>query len=487
RPAPGPKATLKPAKQEDRLGSLPYLYRLEPADLPVEISHRQQTPLLIATDSKASMQFTMRKKKDVSDAALVKRVVFLLNGAGDVSIVQAEKFKFQGITRDLTVDIEPVKQLKSWAPYPPIALVVQLYQDGKIIGQDIFDDFTPASFTTTSQITWKKIDVLSRTLYKNMDTAIELEFDVKPLLSPVMLQASINCQSQVFSNTFSVTNDGHHEILVPLRVPNTLTPVQSCTGKIAIMENSTYPVKDQQRNVSIIPSGPLFEIMDPRIEVRGSLDDATIAFNLLNEDRPAGKCDVSVIAWHASGRYSINLCSKTVKPPLNEQYPVEFNKVKLPLDVIHEGTVDLDFIIDLRDFNKVKHVIRKDVHVEGIITPEEPLVHGRVKTTLHTTILKADIDKVPVEIELFKNMNVPKIKVKLVPVREGEELKAIKEWTFSKGSKELRENVYWNPPETREFPMFCKIELRVYHEDANEHIESSAVYIQHLHILVLPD
>ncbi len=469
------------------LPDLPYLNGMKTPDIKVEITHKQNTPVLIATDSKTAIQFTMRKIKDIPEAVLVKRVVFMVNGAGDVALVQVEKFKFLGSTRDVTVELEPLKQFKSWAPIPPFALVVQLYQEGQIMGQDVFDDFTPASFTTTSQITWKKIDVLSRTLYKDMYTAIELEFDVKPLLNPLMLQASITCQSQVFSNNFSVTSDGHHEILVPLKVPNTLTPVQSCTGKIAIMEHSTYPIKDQARNLSIIPSGPQFEIIDPRIEIFGDLDDATITFKLFNEDRPAGKCDVDVLAWHASGRYPIKLCSKSVKPTLNKAFAVEFTKVKLPLDIVRGSAVDLDFTFDLRDFNKVKHLIRKSTVIEGLSSPDEALVQGRVKTILPTRVLAPGTDKVPVEIEVFKNPNVPKIKVRLVPFREGIELRAVKEWTFSKGSRELRENVYWSPPETGEFPIFCKLELRIYHEDAKEHIDSPAVKTEPLHFLILPE
>jgi hypothetical protein len=475
----------KPRGKGDAV-QVPFLETINPASLKVEVTSKLLSPRLLAPGEKIIVAYTMKKTSVIGENEFLKLVSFLVNARQEFIVVLNEKYKFQGDTSTFTLTIDPAKHFKGWVPTDPFHVVLQAYIDNTLVGQAVYGDFTLATFTTSSQITWRKIDVLSGTVYPGMDAGFELDLDVKSIVNPVAMTIEAICQGTTVAADFVVCREGTNHSMAPFRVPfQGLTTVPSTPMIIKIKDSSGMTIKEQKKTVSIIARGPVFVIRDVVLDTMEGLDNATFTFEILNDSKLPVSCEVSALAIEPGGT-SHELFTRKLKLKGTEMQHVECTKVRIPVNAISENAMMVDFLIEIADFNKIRNLIRHRVKVDP--APGEKVdvyFYGTLKNLERTSDITAYIDKVGIEVDVRKDITLEGCKAKVIEIVDGEARKVIHTVKLPKGRDRVHETIYWKPPKAKVFPSLCKIDVQFVQDD--DPITSERIHIEPLFFTIFPE
>ncbi|NMC05648.1 MAG: hypothetical protein GYA24_10575 [Candidatus Lokiarchaeota archaeon] len=476
----------EPAGEHADATQLPFIERLSDASKRVEIVPRLLSPRLVAPGEKISIEYTMRKIAIIGENDALKLISFFINARHEFIVVLTEKYRFQGEFTSFTLTVDPAKHFKDWKPTEPFYAVMQAYLGNTLVGQAVFDDFELARFTTSSQIAWRKIDVLSGTLYAGMDAGFELELQVKSIVNPVAMTIEGSCQGTVVTSELVVGLEGTRKVMAPFRVPfQGLTTVPSTPMIIKIKDSSGMTIKEQKKVVSIIARGPMFVIKGVVLDMMEGLDIATLAFDIFNDSKQPVACEVIALAIALDGN-STELATRKVKLKGTELQHVECTKVRIPVNMIRDNELIIDFLIEIPDFNKIKSLIRHRVKADPV--PGEVVgayFHGKLKNLERTRDITSYIDKVGIEIDVRKDVAMGGCKARIVEILDGDGSKMIHVVKLPRGRDRVHETIYWKPPKVKNFPSLCKIDVQFVQDD--ELIKSERMHIEPLFFTIFPD
>jgi hypothetical protein len=479
------EAAKKPHVEADAV-QVPFLEAINAASLKVDITAKLLSPRLVAPGEKISIAYTMRKASIVGENEFLKLVSFLVNARQDFIVVLNEKYKFQGDASTFTLTIDPAKHFKDWKPTDPFHVALQAYIDNTLVGQAIYGDFELAKFTTSSQIAWRKIDVLSGTVYPGMDAAFELELDVKSIVNPVAMAIEASCQGTTVTADFVVGKEGTNHSMAPFRVPfQGLTTVPSTPMIIKIKDSSGMTIKEHKRIVSIIARGPMFVVKDVVLDTMEGLDNATLTFEIFNDSKLPVSCEVSALAIEPGGT-SHDLATRKLRLKGTEMLHVECTKVRIPVNAIFENEVMVDFLIEIADFNKIRNLIRQRVRVDP--SPGEKVevyFHGKLKNLDRTHDITAYIDKVGIEIDVRKDITLGGCKAKVVEILDGSARRVINVVKLPKGRDRVHETIYWKPPRAKVFPSLAKLDVQFFQDE--DPVTSERMHIEPLFFTIFPE
>ncbi|MEX2682477.1 MAG: glutamate-cysteine ligase family protein [Candidatus Sigynarchaeota archaeon] len=479
------ETTSKPRVDASSL-KVPFLEAVDAASAKVEIDVKLLSPRLVAPGEKIVIAYTMKKTKTIGENEFLKLISFLMNIRQEFIVVLNEKYKFQGDTSNFTLTVDPQKHFKDWKPTEPFHAVLQAYLDNTLVGQAVYSDFQLAKFTTSSQITWKKIDLLSGTIYPGMDAGFEFDLDVKSIVNPVAIAIEASCQGTIVTTDFMVKKEGTNHFIAPFRVPfQGLITVPSTPMIIKIKDSSGMTIKEQKKTIAIIARGPVFVIKDVVLDTMEGLDNATLTFEFINDGKLPVSCDVTALAIEPGGS-SHEIASRKLKLKGMEMQHVECTKVRLPINAIRDNTIIIDFLIEIADFNKIKNLIRQHVKLDP--APGEKVnvyFHGKLKNIDRVRDITAYIDKVGIEIEVRKEITLGGCKAKVVEIVDGEARKVIHVVKLPKGRERVHENITWRPPRAKTFPSLCKLEVQFFQDD--DQVEIDRMRTEPLFFTIFPE
>jgi len=466
--------------------AVPFIEQLGAASKKLEITTRLQSPKLVAPGEKIVVQYTMKKKGIIDDDEPLKMLAFLVNARREFMVVLNDRYRLSGETSTFTLTIDQAKQFKGWKPTAPFHVVLQVYKGNTLVGQAIYSDFELARFTTSSQISWKKIDLLSSTIYPGMDVAFDLELDLKSIVNPVAISIEASCQGTKVTADFTVASEGSNRALAPFRVPfQGLTPVPSENMFLKIKDSSGMTIKEQKKIVSIIARGPTFVISHAKLDTMEGLDKATLIFDIMNDSKQEVACHVSAMAIDI-GEVSHVLAERKIKLKGNEIQHLELENVQVPLNAIRSNVIVVDFLVEIADFNKIKNLVRQVLPVDA--SPGNKVdvyFYGKLKNLDRVHEITAHVDQVKIEMETRMDINLGSCKAKLMEIVDGIEYRVIKTVKIAIGKEKKPESITWKPPRAKNYPHLCKLEIQFFQDD--DAIAIERVVTEPLFFTIFPD
>lgn len=466
--------------------NLPFLEPLDPTIAKLDITPKLQSSRLVAPGERISIVYTARKSGIIGENEPLKILSFLINSRNEFIVVTNDRYKFTGETSIYTLNIDPGKQFKNWKPTSPFHVVFQVYKDNTLVGQSTYSDFELARFTTSSQVNWKKIDLLSNTIYPGMDAGFDLEVELKTMVNPVAFSIEASCQGASVSTDFLVATEGANCAMAPFRVPyQGLTTVPNATMIVKIKDTSGMIINEQKKIVAIIAKGPTFVIPNASLDSFEGLDRTRLAFDIMNDSSIAVSCHVTIIAIDLACTSKI-LASKKIKLRGSETQTVEIERIDIPLNAIRADTVMIDFLVEIDDFNKIKNLLRKIISIDP--SPGEAIdvyFHGKLSNPDNIHDITRYIDNVNITLDFRKDITLDGCKAKVMEIVDGVEERVIKIIKLPRGKERVHDTLVWNPPRAKNFPRLCKLEIQFYQD--KDIITSDRIVSDPLFFTILPD
>ncbi|HME52281.1 MAG TPA: glutamate-cysteine ligase family protein [Candidatus Lokiarchaeia archaeon] len=493
-------AVVSPGKKEKKSGlkpepkplailsiiPLPFLEPLDPAIAKMDIIAKLQSPRLVAPGKKISIAYTLRKKGIIGENESLKLLAFLINTRYEFIVVLNERYKLAGETSIYSLNVDPGKQFRNWKPTSPFYVVFQVYKENALVGQSTYSDFELARFTTSSQVNWQKIDLLSGTIYPGMDAGFDIEVELKTMVNPVAFSIEASCQGATVSTDFNVVTEGTTCAIAPFRVPyQGLTTVPNATMNIKIKDSSGMTIKEQKKIVAIIAKGPTFVIPNASFDTFEGLDKTRLAFEIMNDSSIGVSCHVSILAIDLSCASKL-LASKKIKLKGSETLAVEIEKIDIPLNAIRGDTVMIDFLVEIDDFNKIKNLIRKIIPINP--SPGETIdvyFHGKLSNPDDIHDITRYVDNVNIALDFRKDITLDGCKARIMEIVDGVETRVIKTLKIPRGKERVHDSVTWIPPRAKNFPRLCKLEIQFVQD--KDVILSDRVVSEPLFFTILPD
>jgi hypothetical protein len=471
---------------------IPFVRFVHPYSFKLDIDVALQSGRILTPGVKISAKFSLRRAKTLPDGEIIKIIVFFVNGKQDIAVIDTAKVKIGGDVTTYQVQVDAGKVFKSWQPTTTVHLVLLAFHGNELVGQSIYSGFDVAHFTTSDQITWKKIDLISGTIYPGMDAALDLDLDLKGIVNPVLLRFEMGCQNMKVGGEITIYSSGSNRLYLPFRIPDGgLIPVQNAPFFIKIFDASGMMIREQKKLVSIIPSGPLFDIKDLEIDASNGFDSTYIQFVLVNDGKADLTCQASLLAHAPAGQKIAEICSKRVKVMGNREAPVQFEKVFLPLHAVASGTLSLDILVEIQDFNKICNLIHRDIDYANMVAdPVMPLFSGAIQNLTMTpegpkVEISSQEEQISLEIDVQKNFRARSCKVKLVQREIGGDAVDVKIVKLPAGIENVRESFYWKPPRARNVPTLCRLDLVFTHDEMV--VEGTCISCQPLFFVIYPE
>ncbi|MFX0098797.1 MAG: glutamate-cysteine ligase family protein [Candidatus Hodarchaeota archaeon] len=442
---------------------------------------------IIAQGNKLQINYIIKKFKIISEEEPVQMIAFLINQNQDVLVILKKKVRLTAVKESIYKFSEDVtKHFRYWKPTKNFYLVFQIYQYNALIGESICKDLQRATFTTSSQIEWKKVTILQDTIYPSMDAAFELEFNLKALLNPITITIAASCQDFQTKKEILVEKEGPQKFLVPFRIQyQKLTPIQNGSFITKIFESGMM-IKDQKKVVAILPRGPLFVIKDVQIEIVEGLENVSLLFNLINDGKTDANCQITVYVKNPSKSDYEFLGIKNIKLKVNEEKQVEINKLRMSLSVLTLKELELNFLVKDLNFPKSANLLPAKIERVTLLDREiDMLITGKLKNLDNVVDIKPDTGRIALDIEIKKHAVVRNCKAKLIELTDGLHESVIKTMNLPDDEKEFFDNIYWKPPIAKDFPMFCKLELRYY--QGKEIIGGAGISSKSLFFFIYPE
>ncbi|MHA1684767.1 MAG: glutamate-cysteine ligase family protein [Promethearchaeota archaeon] len=477
----------QPRKKKAPKIDIPFTTPADRAGFQYDVVASLKTSKILAPGNKTQVYYELKRKKTTAELRYLNFTAFLLNEEGDVMIVSREKQKVTGGDLAYTLAFDPGKSFKYWKPTKQIYLILHVHDEGHaLVGQSVVSGLDVAKFTTSSQISWKKIDLITNVVYPSEETSLDLEFEVKSFVQPFILSVKTTCQNMQDEKEIRVEHAGLNRFLVPISIPyQGFTQIQSTPFLIKIFDASGMQIKEAKKVVGVIPKGPLFAIRNFSVDAYDGLENVTVSLDLFND----GKFDVNILVdllvnLPHRGSY-FKLDSKKVSLRIGGSSTVIYSKLKIPLVLITQEILTFMCLIHINNFQKANSLIVREVDRKSIVKNVDSfIVKGYVKNLDHASSIKSGNTKVSLEVEAHWKVRVSRCKLRLIEFMDGKDYRILKTFPLPKDKDSLFEPVYWSPPRVKDNPRFCKIEIRLYQNDV--HVTGNGIIFEPIFFTVYP-